>query len=103
MISRTLLLLFVIIGLAISPGADGWSQQRDQDRAYRQHQQQDLMKYGEIKKRAEKRFGGRVVGQSFRDRNDPPVYILRILRSDSSVLEVIMDARNAQVIKVKGD
>lgn len=95
-----LVLAFAVFGTAAS-GAS-FARQGDQDRALELRKKSDIIPYGVIAKRAESRFGGRVVGQRVREMDGKIVYELRLLKDDGTVLVVYMDAKTGAVIKTEG-
>ena len=60
-----------------------------------------VMPYGEIKRRAERMFDGRVVGQNMARRGNRQVYNLKVLRKGGQVVSVVMDAQTGQVLSSK--
>lgn len=79
------------------------AQQRDQDEALRARKQAKLIPYGQISRRAQQQFGGRVVGQQVRQMSKNHwVYELRILQDDGKVISVVIDAHTGQVLGTRG-
>ncbi len=76
---------------------------QDQDEALKGRKKGDLIPYGQIARKAERQFGGRVVGQQLRQTGaDQWVYELKILKDDGKVLTVVMDAKNGKVLRTSG-
>ncbi len=79
------------------------AQQRDQDDALRAMKRGQIIPYGQISRRAQRQFGGRVVGQQVRQMSkDRWVYELRILQDDGKVISVVMDAHTGKVLGSRG-
>lgn len=73
--------------------------QSEQDEIRRALENGQIIPYGEIARRAERLFDGRVVGQKVR-RMGPGrfVYELRLLHENGQVTHVLMDAHNGRVL-----
>ena len=92
----------LVAGAPTPAFARGAVAQRDQDDALKARNKGTLP-YGQIKSRAERTFGGRVVGQRLRQvSRDRWVYELRLLRDDGQVISVVMDAHTGEVIGSRG-
>ena len=61
-----------------------------------------VMEYGEVKRRVERRFRGKVVNQQLLKRNKPPAYRLRLVKADGRVIDVLVNAATAAVLRVEG-
>ncbi len=76
------------------------------DRAREAMQNGQIRSLSDIRKRAKKQFGARVVGVELQEGGGaggvPWVYDLRMLTPEGRVLDVRMDAENGKVISVKG-
>lgn len=100
---RALISIFLAAFLiSAGPSAPSLAQKGDQDRALELRKNRDLIPYGEIAKLAEKKFGGRVVGQSLKDQGGRMVYELRLLKPDGKVMIVVLDAKTGRVIRTRG-
>ncbi len=89
--------LFFVIAVP-EPGAA----RQDQDEAQKARKRGDTLSYGEIKRRAESQFTGRVVWQDLRRTKAGWVYVLRLLMEDGKVMQVVMDAKTGRVISTIG-
>ena len=112
---RKLLILLAIVFLAM-PAAGEFGGPRlsvfsaspalapqDQNDALKARKRGNLIPYGKISRRAERQFGGRVVGQRVRQYSrDRWVYELRILRQDGQVISVVIDAQTGEVMGTRG-
>ena len=112
---RKLLILLAIVFLAM-PAAGPFAgsrlsifsvapalAQQDQNDALKARKRGNLIPYGKISRRAERQFGGRVVGQRVRQySSDRWVYELRILRQDGQVISVVIDAQTGEVMGTRG-
>jgi uncharacterized iron-regulated membrane protein len=109
---RKLLILLVIAFLAM-PAAGGPDlalfasapalAQQDQNDALKARKRGNLIPYGQISRRAERQFKGRVVGQRVRQYSrNRWVYELRILRQDGQVISVVIDAHTGEVLGSRG-
>ncbi len=77
--------------------------QQDQNDALKARKRGNLIPYGKISRRAERQFGGRVVGQRVRQYSSNRwVYELRILRKDGQVISVVIDAHTGEVLGTRG-
>lgn len=74
----------------------------EQDRALELRKERDLIPYREIQSRAERQFGGRVVGQRLFERGGRMIYELRILQPDGKVIVALYDAKTGRVIGTRG-
>ncbi len=102
---RVRTLIFALLAAAVfaaGPVFPSFAQKGEQDRALELRKNQDLIPYGEIAKKAERQFGGRVVGQSLKDQGGRMVYELRLLKPDGKVLIVVMDAKTGRVLRTRG-
>ena len=76
---------------------------RDQDQARGVMKSQKIIPYGEIARRVESRFKGRVVGQQLRQfSRERWVYELKILEDSGQVVSVLVDAHSGQVMGSRG-
>jgi uncharacterized membrane protein YkoI len=94
----------LLIGAALASAApDAALAQRDQDSMYKGRKQGNLIPYGRIAHEVERRFEGRVVGQSIRQTGpDQWVYELRVLKKTGQLVMVIVDAQTGQIIRSSG-
>lgn len=92
----------LMVGVVVAP-APAYAQ-RDQDDALKaSRSKKGILPYSQISRRAEKKFGGRVVGQRVRQvSRDSWVYELRLLRDDGQVISVVMDAHTGEVLGSRG-
>lgn len=75
----------------------------DQDEALKGRKKGDLIPYGQITRKAEKEFGGRVVGQKLRQTGPGKwVYELKLLKDDGKVMSVVLDAKTGKVLRTSG-
>lgn len=96
-------LALLAVAMLLFAGPVGAAPQSEQDSAREALIGGKVIPYGAIKQRAERMFGGRIVGQRMRQfSRDRWVYELRILRQSGEVLTVTMDARSGQVIGRRG-
>ncbi len=101
---KTLILAFGLIILLV-PGqlAAAAIRDQDQDQARRVMKEKGILPYGEIARRVERRFKGRVVGQQLRQfSRDRWVYDLKILEDAGQVVSVLVDAQSGQVMGSRG-
>ena len=97
--------LFAHIALALSlalalalPDADASAGQRDQNTARDSYKSEKVLPYSQIKRRAERTFGGRVVGQNVNRRGGRVVYNLKILRQNGQVISAQLDGQTGRVL-----
>ncbi len=101
-IMRTILSGFMCLFFLAAVPETGVAHQ-DQDEALKGRKKGDLIPYGQIARKAERQFGGRVVGQKLRQTGaDQWIYELKILKDDGKVLTVVMDAKNGKVLRTSG-
>ncbi len=107
------LLILLVIAILVMPVLGGQHvsflgvapafAQQDQNDALKARKRGNLIPYGKISRRAERQFGGRVVGQRVRQySSDRWVYELRILGKDGQVISVVMDAHTGEVLGTRG-
>ena len=74
----------------------------EQDRALELRKKEKLIPYGEIVRRAQSQFGGRVVGQKLKEQGELMVYELKILKPNGQVIVAIYNAKTGRVISSRG-
>lgn len=74
----------------------------EQDRALELRKKEKLIPYGEIVRRAQSQFGGRVVGQRLKEQGSLMVYELKILKPNGQVIVALYNARTGRVISSRG-
>lgn len=104
-----ILLVMTLLTLTAPDGPRAWFSatpayaQQDQNDALKARKRGNLIPYGQISRRAERQFKGRVVGQRVRQYSqDRWVYELRILRQDGQVISVVIDAHTGEVLGTRG-
>ncbi len=104
-----ILLVMTLLTLTAPDGPQAWFSanpayaQQDQNDALKARKRGNLIPYGQISRRAERQFKGRVVGQRVRQYSqDRWVYELRILRQDGQVISVVIDAHTGEVLATRG-
>ncbi len=98
-------LIAIALSLVVGPVdfALAAEKKRDQDQARGVMKQQKIIPYGEIARRVERRFKGRVVGQELRRfSRERWVYELKILEDSGRVVSVLVDAHSGQVMGSRG-
>ena len=74
----------------------------EQDRALELRIKEKLIPYGEIVRRAQSQFGGRVVGQKLKEQGKLMVYELKILKPNGRVIIALYNAKTGRVISSRG-
>lgn len=74
----------------------------EQDRALELRKKEKLIPYGEIVRRAQSQFGGRVVGQKLKKQGNVTVYELKILKPNGQVIVALYNAKTGRVISSRG-
>ncbi len=97
-----ILALMAAIFLAPAYPTAAFAAPGEQDRALELRKKEKLIPYGEIVKRAQSRFGGRVVGQQLRERGNLMIYELKILKPNGAVIIALYNAKTGQVISSRG-
>lgn len=100
-IARRVILGMLASGLMLV-ALPAMGQSDEQDRVRDALRRGEILSYAEIRRRAQARFDGRVVGQSLRPRGRGWIYDLRLLRKDGTVLSVQIDARTGRVLSTRG-
>ncbi len=98
-------LIAIALSLLAAPAdfAVAAEKKRDQDQARGVMKRQQIIPYGEIARRVERRFKGRVVGQELRQfSRERWVYELKILGDNGQVVSVLVDAHTGQVMGSRG-
>lgn len=95
--------LFAHIALALSlllalPAADASAGQRDQNTARDSYKSNKVLPYNQLKRRAERTFGGRVVGQDVVSRGNRVIYKFKILRQNGQVISAQLDGETGRVL-----
>lgn len=94
-----------MVSLALALGAGPVVEAAMAQHRFRPHayvQDKKLMDYGQLKRRIERRFGGKVVNQQLQSKSQPPMYRLRLVKEDGRVLDILVNAYTAAVVKVEG-
>ena len=98
-------LIAIVLSAVLAPAdfALAAEKKRDQDQARGVMKQQKIIPYGEIARRVERRFKGRVVGQELRQYSrERWVYELKILEASGQVVSVLVDAHSGQIMGSRG-
>lgn len=91
-----------MVGTVLPTGAL-WAEPRDEESARNALKRGEIIPYGQIVKRVERLFDGRIVGQRVRQLpRGQWIYDLKVLTPDGTVIEVIMDARTGRVLGSEG-
>lgn len=78
--------------------------QAEQNKALQARKLANLIPYGQIARRAKKRFGGRIVNQKLTQTGPNKwVYELKVLRKNGKVVSVTMDAQTGKILKTRGE
>jgi uncharacterized membrane protein YkoI len=78
--------------------------QAEQNKALEARKLANIIPYGQIARRAKKRFGGRIVNQKlFQTGLEKWVYELKVLRKNGKVVSVTMDAQTGKILKTRGE
>jgi len=75
---------------------------RDQDRAREEFNAGHVQSFGQIKKRLEGQFRGRVLDVQIMPGNQGPTYDVKMLTKDGDVIVVETDAQTGRVLSVRG-
>lgn len=103
MLKAALIAIALSAVLAPADFALAAEKKRDQDQARGVMKAQKIIPYGEIARRVESRFKGRVVGQQLRQfSRERWVYELKILEDNGQVVSVLVDAHSGQVMGSRG-
>ncbi len=74
----------------------------DHDRTLRDYREGRIRPFAEIRRRVQRKVGGRILDAQLDRRNSPWIYRLRVLTDDGQVLAVRLNAQTGRIIDVKG-
>lgn len=105
---RLIFLSFVLslIALAAAPEAAGVQvsfDRAEQDEAREAMRRGEIMNYGKIRRRAEVRLGGRLVGARLRRTNQGWIYEVRMLKETGKVEFAVLNAKTGERMKRRGE
>jgi uncharacterized membrane protein YkoI len=103
MLRAALIAIALTMTMAPTDFAAAAEKKRDQDQVRGVMKQQKLIPYGEIARRVQSRFKGRIVGQELRQYSrERWVYELKILKIGGQVVSVLVDAHSGQILGSRG-
>lgn len=84
-------------------GHDGQPGHYDYERATQAREKGDVLPLRDILATVRKRFEGEIVGVEFEDKGEAKMYEIKLVTPAEEYLEIYVDARTAEIVKVEGD